>query len=154
MGLALLLWNKTVLLARHLHPWKTTLFIIFSWDLSTKQEIWLLQIQLRWLCLTSYCSTVQKPCKQSFTSHSALFKQGCQWLFLSERESLPQKTENLKDIWYTVFSITSSASVVSLKNTQYLNQIVSLNTFFPPFEINVFYILHPCLPISMMEEYQ
>ncbi len=131
-GLPLLSWNNTVLVARHRHPLKTTLCHIFR-DLSDTQEIWLLQTQLRWLCLTSCCSTVQKPRKKSFTSHTALFEQGCQWLFLSERELFPQKKqENLKDIRYTVFSITSSASVVSWKHSISKSNCVTQHIFSHP----------------------
>lgn len=151
IGLPLLLWNNTVLVARYLHPLKATLCHLFkTWAKNRKFDFY----------RSNYGGFASPLVVPLCTNHAnrvlrlalTLFKQRCHGFFLSKRESLPQKPK-LRYLVHRFLNNLFNTSCV-FENTQYLNQIVSLNTFFPPFEINVFYIPHPCLPISMMEEYQ
>lgn len=154
MSLPLLLWNNTVLVARHLHPLKTTLCHLFkTWALNRKFDFY----RSNYGGSTSPLAVL--PCRNHANRalHLTLpcsnrSVNDCSYL----RENHTLKKKNRKSQRYSVYSFLKNPFSIGcvFENTQYLNQIVSLNTFFPPFEINVFYILHPCMPISMMEEYQ
>lgn len=72
-----------------------------------------------------------KPSRQSSTSYSALLKQRCQWLSFSEGDSLPQKEKSKRYSLHGLLNNPLSITCV-FENTQYLNQIVSFNTFSHP----------------------
>lgn len=121
-------------------------------ELSRKQESWLLQIQLWWLCLTSFFCTVSKPCSLFYISLSPCSNRDVSdFSYLKESNSLKKKSHiySLHHFLNNLFNISLCLWKHSISKSNCVTQYI-----FTPFEIKVFYILRPRLPISVMEEYQ